>query len=202
MSGTTSACAENTSKSVLVIENSGNYLRVRGEYAVAGPYSGPAKELPPRARRILRRQALAGPDPGTTSACAENTTPHFGGDLWCRNYLRVRGEYGSAKMQSLGATELPPRARRIHTSYSPNCFLYGTTSACAENTTGSVHYGLPNRNYLRVRGEYLADTQSSFFTQELPPRARRILGPVTRGGIATGTTSACAENTLNELGLL
>ena len=154
MSGTTSACAENTSKSVLVIENSGNYLRVRGEYAVAGPYSGPAKELPPRARRILRRQALAGPDPGTTSACAENTTPHFGGDLWCRNYLRVRGEYGSAKMQSLGATELPPRARRIPSTKRSAPWWLRTTSACAENTYLILAKLLFIRNYLRVRGEY------------------------------------------------
>ena len=38
--------------------------------------------------------------------------------------------------------------------------------------------------------------------KELPPRARRI--PVTADVLVTdvGTTSACAENTLNELGLL
>ena len=35
--GTTSACAENTQAKIVFIENTGNYLRVRGEYRwVAG----------------------------------------------------------------------------------------------------------------------------------------------------------------------
>ena len=37
---------------------------------------------------------------------------------------------------------------------------------------------------------------------ELPPRARRILEWQIRANRSLGTTSACAENTLNELGLL
>ena len=38
--------------------------------------------------------------------------------------------------------------------------------------------------------------------EELPPRARRILQPTAVRADTAGTTSACAENTLNELGLL
>ena len=37
---------------------------------------------------------------------------------------------------------------------------------------------------------------------ELPPRTRRIPRPLHVVGIVGGTTSAHAENTLNELGLL
>ena len=37
---------------------------------------------------------------------------------------------------------------------------------------------------------------------ELPPRARRILNIILNVFLKPGTTSACAENTLNELGLL
>ena len=37
---------------------------------------------------------------------------------------------------------------------------------------------------------------------ELPPRARRIQVKDVLPGVGEGTTSACAENTLNELGLL
>ena len=77
------------------------------------------------------------------------------------NYLRVRGEYGSAKMQSLGATELPPRTRRIH----------------------HPRVGPP------VRGE-------------LPPRTRRIHHTLVIIIDMKGTTSAYAENTPNELGIL
>ena len=38
--------------------------------------------------------------------------------------------------------------------------------------------------------------------EELPPRARRIHFGSFRAAHAYGTTSACAENTLNELGIL
>ena len=58
------------------------------------------------------------------------------------------------------------------------------------------------RNYLRVRGEYNGVQVASFQRKELPPRARRILDRVPSTMETFGTTSACAENTLNELGLL
>ena len=51
------------------------------------------------------------------------------------------------------------------------------------------------RNYLRVRGEYYRTQSTTPYAWELPPRARRIpagSGPPWR---ASGTTSACAENT-------
>ena len=50
---------------------------------------------------------------GTTSACAENTTPLTlrVSQLW--NYLRVRGEYGDPVTEEAFCLELPPRARRI-----------------------------------------------------------------------------------------
>ena len=52
-------------------------------------------ELPPRARRIHLLLLCCFAEHGTTSACAENTG--VGVDLvdHSRNYLRVRGEYGS-----------------------------------------------------------------------------------------------------------
>ena len=59
-----------------------------------------------------------------------------------------------------------------------------------------------NRNYLRVRGEYVWCVVVCAGMWELPPRARRIRDTGMGGGTGFGTTSACAENTLNELGLL
>ena len=50
--GTTSACAENTLQAGRERRRHGNYLRVRGEYAVEGVKGIAHKELPPRARRI------------------------------------------------------------------------------------------------------------------------------------------------------
>ena len=80
--------------------------------------------------------------------------------------------------------------------------VMGTTSACAENTVVWL-YGFEFAwNYLRVRGEYAGPIDVANHEPELPPRARRIPGQYTSSGHPVGTTSACAENTLNELGLL
>ena len=73
MTGTTSACAENTGSTPPPDPRDGNYLRVRGEYSSSRSHVPSQRELPPRARRI----PLVTPGPkaqgGTTSACAENT---------------------------------------------------------------------------------------------------------------------------------
>ena len=71
--GTTSACAENTSRSQEPLYTARNYLRVRGEYEVPGVGIHGPGELPPRARRILEEIYVLGGGFGTTSACAENT---------------------------------------------------------------------------------------------------------------------------------
>ena len=100
------------------------------------------------------------------------------------------------------AAELPPHARRILAGEAQRRTNQGTTSACAENTpirTGQRH---PRENYLRMRGEYVKPALLHKQYEELPPHARRI--PIVQDflGDFFGTTSACAENTLNELGLL
>ena len=53
-------------------------------------------------------------------------------------------------------------------------YLPGTTSACAENTLFTAASLNAPRNYLRVRGEYIAAPNSYGENEELPPRARRI----------------------------
>ena len=52
-----------------------------------------------------------------------------------------------------------------------------------------------NRNYLRVRGEYIAYAKAYASKPELPPRARRIHERDGWAHVLRGTTSACAENT-------
>ena len=113
-------------------------------------------------------------DRGTTSACAENTASRIPKYHMTWNYLRVRGEYCLAHCSMSFPMELPPRARRIQPVLPKNWFVQGTTSACAENTRGTVFCQVdggttsacaentPNSairkgslgNYLRVRGEY------------------------------------------------
>ena len=111
--GTTSACAENTHPRTAPTHDYGNYLRVRGEYPVAGSRVGNQPELPPRARRIPQSVPGGFNEIGTTSACAENTKV-----IGCCmfppwNYLRVRGEYSILPLRDKNEWELPPRARRI-----------------------------------------------------------------------------------------
>ena len=94
--GTTSACAENTPRTVGRSSNPGNYLRVRGEYIRGWGSTTRVEELPPRARRIHLSKMSARAMMGTTSACAENTRRLHLPRRPTRNYLRVRGEYGSS----------------------------------------------------------------------------------------------------------
>ena len=152
-------------------------------------------ELPPRARRIPIAFFWGEVTAGTTSACAENTPSGRRRGASPRNYLRVRGEYGHFLAWQTAAWELPPRARRILSGSRGIRPRAGTTSACAENTYGKKHVILAMRNYLRVRGEYPVDAPLPPAWAELPPRARRIQPPLARASIASGTTSACAENT-------
>ena len=91
--GTTSACAENTADYAAATAESGNYLRVRGEYRAFMCHLEPSQELPPRARRIPTAPAAPERPAGTTSACAENTPIAFQVKPRLGNYLRVRGEY-------------------------------------------------------------------------------------------------------------
>ena len=131
-----------------------NYLRVRGEYDRQSLPWVMNTELPPRARRIrvaaTKRDAML----GTTSACAENTSPPATSTNACWNYLRVRGEYRDADGFEYVATELPPRARRIRVMAVTIGKTGGTTSACAENTFCPWSAMMGFGNYLRVRGEY------------------------------------------------
>ena len=172
--GTTSACAENTPGGRGFCHCDRNYLRVRGEYRLRTRVSHIRLELPPRARRILRKSLSVRMGIGTTSACAENTpTVQFPRHrAW--NYLRVRGEYYRLDAERVNNMELPPRARRIRDCARLKIPHQGTTSACAENTGGSKILIRSTGNYLRVRGEYVQAEYAIDTCSELPPRARRI----------------------------
>ena len=71
--GTTSACAENTTRLYQNPSPKRNYLRVRGEYCHAAKSPTAMMELPPRARRIQLKTHNQALGRGTTSAHAENT---------------------------------------------------------------------------------------------------------------------------------
>jgi len=133
-----------------------------------------SRELPPRARRIRGGEFPFPRLDGTTSACAENTMFWKSARMCEWNYLRVRGEYFWRAITQTPEEELPPRARRILGSVAHAIDKFGTTSACAENTSENPRGREPYRNYLRVRGEYESAFLAEASTAELPPRARRI----------------------------
>ena len=154
-SGTTSACAENTQYQGTGRARCRNYLRVRGEYRLVLVTRRICRELPPRARRIPPWYSKMPRPLRTTSACAENTPEDWGKIKATGNYLRVRGEYHETLDSIKGRLELPPRARRIREVGLGIIGQPGTTSACAENTRANSKNEGGERNYLRVRGEYV-----------------------------------------------
>ena len=168
---------------------------MRGEYTPSTPTPQANEELPPRARRIPAAEIEKKAGQGTTSACAENTTGWLPRPSSSRNYLRVRGEYARSRSLRAGRGELPPRARRILHRCRSHRRSVGTTSACAENTSGAEKIHINPANYLRVRGEYGLVFGGCNVEAELPPRARRIPASVIAVACDRGTTSACAENT-------
>ena len=107
----------------------------------------------------------------------------------------MRGEYTCETTQIMTYGELPPRARRILCAVNATQSAIGTTSACAENTSGVAANSGWVVNYLRVRGEYPLIRPQGLGISELPPRARRIPPNLSRTDRTFGTTSACAENT-------
>ena len=200
--GTTSAYAENTVGGCQAWVVWGNYLRVRGEYNSPKRPAADTRELPPRTRRIRAIQSAEQLVQGTTSAYAENTPVEAGQFRTSGNYLRVRGEYFEMASHAVMIQELPPRTRRILDCVCWCGEFFGTTSAYAENTNFDLGAAPVVRNYLRVRGEYNDMFDATEVIAELPPRTRRILIILDQAMISIGTTSAYAENTLNELGLL
>ena len=155
-------------------------------------------ELPPRARRIPLGICASKELIGTTSACAENANAPNLPKRCHQNYLRVRGEYKRSQWLDQVSSELPPRTRRILIAPFFTRTTTGTTSACAENTPILCRFQTTIRNYLRVRGEYTIQMNSSYKHREPPPRARRIPSSVVVVvSEVVGTTSACAENTVH-----
>ena len=113
----------------------------------------------------------------------------------------MRGEYWCATNECACHAELPPRARRIRAMAPAGLIQRGTTSACAENTAFAPGQKSSCWNYLRVRGEYAHVRVLGPKGRELPPRARRIQVLVSSSETPSGTTSACAENTIFPLSI-
>ena len=67
----------------------------------------------------------------------------------------MRGEYSCTRLVYRALLELPPHARRILDGFTTFIDIWGTTSACAENTIFDPPEIGYDGNYLRARGECL-----------------------------------------------
>ena len=110
--GITSAYAEKRVLGVLIVDGSGNYLRIRGEETKPHSESLPMPELPPHTRRRVSWEYRHWGSPGITSAYAEKSPFGCERGLWPGNYLRIRGEESIWLRAWSMAWELPPHTRR------------------------------------------------------------------------------------------
>ena len=135
----------------------------------------PFEGSPPRVRS--RRPAGDGGrrPPGITSACAEQTGLKSAWDGVTGDHLRVCG----ADSAGDGVGQLVP----------------GITSACAEQTGLWRSNGCATWDHLRVCGADIIRTPHLHETRGSPPRVRSRLQPDRHRRLATGITSACAEQT-------
>ena len=134
LSGTTPACAGKTSRRRAGSPRCRDYPRVRGEDGAPPKMLDAHMGLPPRARGRRRGPAPAGPEPGTTPACAGKTPSGISIALVFRDYPRVRGEDPERASHRPDRKGLPPRARgRLFLLSKPDDW-HGTTPACAGKT--------------------------------------------------------------------
>ena len=132
---------------------------------------------------------------GITSACAEQTW--FGGascDV-CRDHLRVCGADNDTFTSDVLELGSPPRVRSRRVLGCHRWSGGGITSACAEQTDGSMVAKSNHRDHLRVCGADVEKLVEYRDKAGSPPRVRSRLVQSDAKSLAQGITSACAEQT-------
>ena len=175
VSGTTPACAGNTTDCQSRMSFGGGHPRVRGEYWCARLCLTRRLGPPPRARGIRTLHKTARTRLGTTPACAGNTGRSLGLLGSSGDHPRVRGEYFSPSSSHSTWKGPPPRARGIRRVGADDFAGVGTTPACAGNTSSSPCGAARGRDHPRVRGEYTKITQQNGVSRHIP--TRQSLGP-------------------------
>ena len=153
--GITSACAEQTGVSRVIVARFRDHLRVCGADAPSGVVRPAVDGSPPRVRSRPDLGASPSAWQGIISACAEQTgNPTTGGSPE-GDHLRVCGAdliSAEAEVDGIGSS---PRVRSRHRLVGRACPPPGIISACAEQTAGGWYAYKAVRDHLRVCG---ADT--------------------------------------------
>ena len=149
-----------------------DHLRVCGADLEISPHVVCALGSPPRVRSRLALGKTRGQPIGITSACAEQT------DVWqsfqfdVRDHLRVCGADAATVGDLSGKYGSPPRVRSRRDDRDVLVDRGGITSACAEQTNGSMCLTLRNGDHLRVCGADIERSQQVIDLGGSPPRVR------------------------------
>ena len=171
-SGITSACAEQTARSMRDHSSGRDHLRVCGADRTHGTRSSRRAGSPPRVRSRRAAGAVAGESGGITSACAEQTSIACRAMSWWTDHLRVCGADASNLPEDQQESGSPPRVR---SRQRPRILPYsriGITSACAEQTPLLVPVIRPIRDHLRVCGADDLLSIIEYVHRGSPPRVR------------------------------
>ena len=194
-SGITSACAEQTAHSPLLMLIGWDHLRVCGADDARKRESQRDLGSPPRVRSRRDEAGCVGTRRGITSACAEQTTSETDTAAHDGDHLRVCGADMVAISLGVTVRGSPPRVRSRRRSHRLCERWPGITSACAEQTTGISCPCRVDRDHLRVCG---ADCRSAWrrpCPNGSPPRVRSRPARPRQHPRRRRITSACAEQT-------
>ena len=146
--GITSACAEQTGVSRVIVARFRDHLRVCGADAPSGVVRPAVDGSPPRVRSRPDLGASPSAWQGIISACAEQTgNPTTGGSPE-GDHLRVCGAdliSAEAEVDGIGSS---PRVRSRHRLVGRACPPPGIISACAEQTAGGWYAYKAVRDHL------------------------------------------------------
>ena len=194
--GITSACAEQTRRTMRCPTCYGDHLRVCGADVLLVLGIVIERGSPPRVRSRLTYHCSNSITERITSACAEQTGRRGIPQAVRRDHLRVCGADPLTSHDPVWTYGSPPRvrSRRYEPPKLPS--WDGITSACAEQTVGVDVFGQVNGDHLRVCGADDHTHTDHTPPQGSPPRVRSRLIQSDAKSLAQGITSACAEQTM------
>ncbi len=131
-----------------------DHPRLRGEYTVGALLIPSSLGSPPLARGILKFIESEMNVRRITPACAGNTYQRSPERSVLRDHPRLRGEYEQKSQGERLAKGSPPLARGIPSARIVTRSVLRITSACAGNTSISVHSHTHQGDHPRLRGEY------------------------------------------------
>ena len=169
---TTPACAGRTGLADLAHGQSSDHPRLRGENYAVGHRPSARRGPPPPARGERGGSSLPPCLSRTTPACAGRTKPFRPFFMGFADHPRLRGENAAATWAFLKTVGPPPPARGEPDVFIAVVLARRTTPACAGRTDTSSNGRVRATDHPRLRGENVAQCDSSGERYGPPPPAR------------------------------